>query len=129
MSQILEMKFGVGALGTRTIKNSGGDLYHLQLWVGSCSGLCSQKAPVYAIEFGLTGNHAGENGVWDSKDTPILTSDVPTPLFYDGSFFILSDLRKTISSEAQSGKVEWSCNYLVNINGGLQPLAMGKSTQ
>ena len=27
------MKFGVGALGTRAIKNSGGDLYHLQLWV------------------------------------------------------------------------------------------------
>ena len=70
-----------------------------------------KKAPVYAIELGLTGNHAGENGlVWDSKDTPILTSDVPTPLFYDGSFFILSDLRKTLSRvKPKSGKVEWSC--------------------
>jgi len=37
-----------------------------------------------------------------------LSSDVPTPAFYDGDFFVLSDVRKSLSRvEPRSGKPKW----------------------
>jgi outer membrane protein assembly factor BamB len=46
---------------------------------------------------------------WDTKNTPTLTSDVPTPLFYKEKFFILSDLKKTLARvNPTDGMVEWS---------------------
>jgi len=47
--------------------------------------------------------------LWTSKEERSVTSDVPTPAFYDGDFFVLSDLTKTLSRvEPKSGKVKWS---------------------
>ena len=38
-----------------------------------------------------------------------MPSDVPTPLFYRGDFFILSDLRKNLSRvDPTTGKSSWS---------------------
>ncbi len=70
-----------------------------------------KKAPVFAINLGLQGSHSGKSGLaWDTKTQPVLTSDVPTPLFYDESFFILSDLRKTLSRvDPKDGQILWSC--------------------
>ena len=73
--------------------------------------VCAPKrAPVFAVKLGLKGNHSGSSGmVWETKDNPTLTSDVPTPLFYKGKFFILSDLKKNLSRvNPQTGKIEWS---------------------
>ena len=76
-----------------------------------------KKAPVYAIETGLSGTHSGEDGLaWSTEDQPILTSDVPTPLYYRDKFFVLSDLRKVLSRvNPKNGKLEWSlelpCKY------------------
>ena len=69
-----------------------------------------KKAPVFAIKWGLKGVHSGASGLsWNTQDKPTLTSDVPTPLFYDEKFFILSDLRKTLARvDPESGKIEWS---------------------
>jgi outer membrane protein assembly factor BamB len=69
-----------------------------------------KKAPIFAAKLGLKGTHTGKNGlVWDSADSPTLTSDVPTPLYYRGKFFILSDLRKSLSRvDPLTGKIEWS---------------------
>jgi len=69
-----------------------------------------KKAPVYAAKIGLKGTHSGENGqVWNSGKNSVLTSDVPTPLYYKGHFYILSDLRKAISKvEPESGKILWT---------------------
>ncbi|MED5282046.1 MAG: PQQ-binding-like beta-propeller repeat protein [Verrucomicrobiota bacterium] len=69
-----------------------------------------KKAPVYAIEAGLSGSHSGEDGLaWSTEDQPILTSDVPTPLYYRDKFFVLSDLRKVLSRvNPKNGKLEWS---------------------
>jgi outer membrane protein assembly factor BamB len=69
-----------------------------------------KKAPVFAAKLGLKGNIQGNAGlVWNSAETPTLTSDVPTPLFYDGYFYILSDLRKSLSRvEPKTGKTIWS---------------------
>ena len=38
-----------------------------------------------------------------------MTSDVPTPAYYDGDFFVLSDVRKSLSRvEPKTGKVKWT---------------------
>ena len=69
-----------------------------------------KKAPVYAIKSGLVGNHGPTSGLaWNSTGKDDLTSDVPTPLFYENKFFILSDLKKSLSRvNPVSGVVEWS---------------------
>ncbi|MDA8775483.1 PQQ-binding-like beta-propeller repeat protein, partial [Opitutales bacterium] len=69
-----------------------------------------KKAPIFAINEGLRGTHKGTNGLsWQTKSEPNLTSDVPTPLFYEDKFFILSDLKKVLSRvEPGNGEVDWS---------------------
>ena len=69
-----------------------------------------KKAPVFAAKLGLSGTHEGESGlVWSSAKNETLTTDVPTPLYYDGKFFILSDLRKNLSRvHPKTGEIEWS---------------------
>ena len=66
--------------------------------------VCAPKrAPVYAMNL--------ETGalVWKSEERSVVTSDVPTPAFFGGSFFVLSDVRKALSRvEAKTGKVLWS---------------------
>ncbi len=71
---------------------------------------CAPKRnPVYALK-------AGQNGVlddgglaWVSRDIREVSSDVPTPAYYDGDFFILSDVRKALSRvEPSTGKVKWT---------------------
>ncbi|MDG1138767.1 MAG: PQQ-binding-like beta-propeller repeat protein [Opitutales bacterium] len=72
--------------------------------------VCAPKrAPVYAIRSGLVGNHGPKSGlIWNSSDKDDLTSDVPTPLFYENKFFILSDLKKSLSRvDPSTGEVEW----------------------
>jgi len=73
--------------------------------VGSGVALvCAPKrAPVYAI------NLDDASVAWVSDDRSPVTSDVPTPLFYQGKFFVLSDVRKMLSRvDPKSGEVEWS---------------------
>ncbi|MCK5643637.1 MAG: alpha/beta hydrolase fold domain-containing protein, partial [Gammaproteobacteria bacterium] len=71
--------------------------------------VCPPKnTPVYAIR---PPTDAGKAATveWVSTEERDLTSDVPTPAFYDGDFFILSDLRDYLSrAEPATGKVKWS---------------------
>ena len=69
-----------------------------------------KKAPVFAAKAGLKGTHSGENGqVWNSGPNSVVTTDVPTPLFYKGKFYVLSDLRKAMSRvDPTTGKIEWT---------------------
>jgi outer membrane protein assembly factor BamB len=71
---------------------------------------CAPKnAPVYAIKAGGTGKLDEESLAWKSEPQRGVTSDVPTPLFYLGDFFVLSDLRKNLTRiEPRTGKVKWS---------------------
>jgi outer membrane protein assembly factor BamB len=71
--------------------------------------VCAPKnAPVYAIRAGGSGVLDDSAVAWNSEDAPEVTSDVPTPAFYDGDFFVLSDLRKSLSRvEPNTGKVKW----------------------
>jgi outer membrane protein assembly factor BamB len=70
---------------------------------------CGPKnAPIYAIRPGGSGVLNDSAIAWDSEDVLEVTSDVPTPAFYDGDFFVLSDLRDSLSRvEPRTGKVKW----------------------
>jgi len=68
-----------------------------------------KREPVFAVKAGGAGT-LGEGGMaWKSDGRGAVTSDVPTPLFYRGRFYVLSDIRKTISCvEPADGKIVWS---------------------
>jgi outer membrane protein assembly factor BamB len=72
---------------------------------------CAPKnAPIYAVKAGLEGTHEGQDGLaWattPSKEAP-LTSDVATPLFYQGRFYVIDHgpTRSLSCIDPASGKV------------------------
>ncbi len=71
---------------------------------------CGPKnSPIYAIKPTGTGVLDDSAIAWVSRDVREVSADVPTPAFYDGDFFILSDLRKALSRvEPLTGKVKWT---------------------
>ncbi|MCD6052431.1 MAG: outer rane biosis protein BamB [Verrucomicrobia bacterium] len=72
---------------------------------GVILGCAPKKSPIYAVKAGASGD-AG--WLWTSEVREV-TSDVPTPLFYDGDFIVLSDVTSTISRvEPKTGKVKWT---------------------
>lgn len=67
-----------------------------------------KREPVYAVRADGKGRLTDEAVAWKSEGQPDVTSDVPTPLFYQGDFFILSDLRKTLARvDPVTGKPKW----------------------
>lgn len=71
---------------------------------------CAPKRdPIYAIRANSQGMLDQKAVAWTTADAKDVTSDVPTPAFQDGDFFVLSDLRKAVSRvEAKTGKLKWS---------------------
>lgn len=71
--------------------------------------ICAPKGdPVYAIEAGRNGTVPDTSLLWTSEGKEV-TSDVPTPLFYDGYFYILNGRNKFLSCvHPSSGNVIWS---------------------
>ncbi|MBN1818346.1 MAG: PQQ-binding-like beta-propeller repeat protein [Sedimentisphaerales bacterium] len=71
---------------------------------------CGPKnAPIFAIEPKGRGTLNDSAVKWSSGDVRDMTSDVPTPAFYDGDFFVLSDLRRVLMRvDGATGKVKWS---------------------
>lgn len=68
-----------------------------------------KREPVFAIKAGAKGTLDTSDIAWSTDDERDLTSDVPTPLFYQGDFFILSDLRKTLARvDPATGKPKWT---------------------
>ncbi len=78
--------------------------------------VCAPKGePLYAVEANGGGHRVPVVGggrrpnAWVSHGVRELSSDVPTPAFYDGDFFVLSDVRKSLSRvEPRSGKPKWT---------------------
>jgi outer membrane protein assembly factor BamB len=71
---------------------------------------CAPKNyPVFAVKVGLEGVHQDESGLaWRSPERSPITSDVPTPLYYQDRFYILSDLRRSITCvNPADGEVVW----------------------
>jgi outer membrane protein assembly factor BamB len=67
-----------------------------------------KREPIFAIKAGASGTLPASQTAWDTAAAPDLTTDVPTPLFYQGDFFVLSDLRKTLARvDPATGKAKW----------------------
>ncbi len=68
-----------------------------------------KNSPVYAVKAGLKGTHEGTDGLLWKSDPKQMTSDVPTPAFADGSFFVVSDQRNrnVARVEPRTGKILW----------------------
>lgn len=71
--------------------------------------LCVPKGqPAYAIKTDGDGVRNDDAIAWTTREQKKVTSEVPTPAFYDGNFFVLSDSRKTLSCVvAKTGEVKW----------------------
>jgi outer membrane protein assembly factor BamB len=73
--------------------------------------VCAPKrSPIYAIRPNSEGVLDESAITWISKNNEKeRSSDVPTPAYYDGDFFILNDLGKHLSRvEPRSGKIKWT---------------------
>jgi outer membrane protein assembly factor BamB len=70
---------------------------------------CAPKGdPIYAISDALKGDHSSTKPLWKSDDNRDLSSDVCTPAFYDGKFYVQHDKRRVLSCvEPKTGKVIW----------------------
>jgi hypothetical protein len=68
-----------------------------------------KRAPVFAARAGGAGDLGTQGLAWQSEDRSEVTSDVPTPLFYEGKFYVLSDVRRSLSCvEPATGKPLWT---------------------
>ena len=73
--------------------------------------VCAPKrAPVYAVTLGGSGRLSADALVWQSKGRPNpVSSDVPTPAFHEGHFYVLSDVQSALSKvRAKDGEVVWT---------------------
>ncbi|MGD0536385.1 MAG: PQQ-binding-like beta-propeller repeat protein [Verrucomicrobiota bacterium] len=71
---------------------------------------CGPKgSPVFAIKAGGSGKLDDGTIAWRTDAQRQITSDVPTPLFYLGDFFVLSDLKKNLTRlDPATGQIKWS---------------------
>ncbi|MBM3878472.1 MAG: hypothetical protein FJ387_01965 [Verrucomicrobia bacterium] len=71
---------------------------------------CAPKgSPVYAIKTGGDGVLPDSAIAWQTDEQREVSSDVPTPLFYLGDFFVLNDLRRALTRlDPRTGAVKWT---------------------
>lgn len=73
--------------------------------------VCAPKrAPVYAVKLDGNGELKPDALAWQSSGRPnAVSSDVPTPAYEDGHFYVLSDVRSALSKvRAKDGEVIWT---------------------
>ncbi len=78
---------------------------------GGVALVCApKKAPVYAVRLGGEGLLGQDGLAWRSEGRPNpVSSDVPTPLFYQDAFFVASDVREALSKvKPADGSVLWT---------------------
>lgn len=76
---------------------------------GVVLGCGPKKEPIYAVKLGAKGDVSTSGLAWKSEDRGPVTTDVPTPLFYRGRFYIVSDVRKNITCvNPKDGSTVWS---------------------
>lgn len=82
------------------------------LGAGSVVLACGPKgAPVFAIKAGLKGTHEDDALAWVSTEREV-SSDVSTPLLYDGSVYVLNSDRKVlVRLEPATGKIIWQGGF------------------
>lgn len=76
---------------------------------GVVLGCGPKREPVYAVRLNGAGDVSESGLAWKSQERGDVTTDVPTPLFYHGKFYVLSDVKKNISCvQPEDGKVLWT---------------------
>jgi outer membrane protein assembly factor BamB len=76
---------------------------------GVVLGCGPKKKPVFAVKAGMNGDVTANGMAWHSEQRGQVTSDVPTPLFYKGRFYVASDVEKAMSCvDPKDGKVIWT---------------------
>ena len=73
--------------------------------------VCAPKrAPVFAVRLGGEGDLGADALLWQSEGRPNpVSSDVPTPAYQDGAFYVLSDVQYALSKVvAKTGEVLWT---------------------
>jgi outer membrane protein assembly factor BamB len=77
---------------------------------GGLALICGPKAKqVYAVKVGGQGDVSESGLAWTSVERGPVTTDVPTPLFYKGRFYVLSDLRKNLTCvNPKDGSIVWT---------------------
>jgi outer membrane protein assembly factor BamB len=87
--------------------------------------LCAPKRdPIYAVKAGGTGLLDDRAIAWASRELREISADVPTPAYYDGDFFVLSDVRKCLSRvEPRTGEVKWTVPTPGRVKYEASPLA------
>lgn len=91
---------------------------------GVVLGCAPKRDPIYAIKLDGAGVLDDSDVAWISRDAKEVSSDVPTPAFYDGDFFVLSDVRKCLSRvEPRTGKVKWTVPTPGRVKYEASPLA------
>ena len=70
-----------------------------------------KRAPIYAVKAGLNGQLGEKDLAWTSSNevnSEHVSSDVSTPLFYRGRFYVVNSDRKSVCCvEPKSGKLLW----------------------
>ncbi|HYT91060.1 MAG TPA: PQQ-binding-like beta-propeller repeat protein [Gemmataceae bacterium] len=75
---------------------------------GGVALACGPKgAPVYAVRLGKQGNLDDSAISWKSAERDI-SSDVSTPLFYQGRFYVLNSDKRSLACVEPSGTVVWN---------------------
>lgn len=71
---------------------------------------CAPKGePVFAVRLGQSGTLNDDALAWTTQGSRDLTTDVPTPAFAYNDFFILSDIRNSISRvDSATGEIKWT---------------------
>jgi len=85
---------------------------------------CAPKgSPIYAFKAGAKGTQTDSVLAWKSTDREV-TSDVSTPVFYKGRFYVLDGDRRKISRVApETGKADWIGDLDSRINIQASPTA------
>ena len=74
---------------------------------------CGPKgAPVFAIKLGGKGDLGPAGILWNSESNREITSDVPTPLYYQGLFYVLNGGKKSLSAvDPKTGTAVWTGQF------------------
>jgi outer membrane protein assembly factor BamB len=92
---------------------------------GVVLGCGPKRAPIYAVKAGSNGDLDDTALAWVSQDRDVST-DVSTPLFYKGRFYVLNTDRQVISClEPSDGRVLWKGNLETRAKLESSPTAAG----
>ena len=76
---------------------------------GVVLGCGPKNAPVFAIKLGGNGDLGDKGILWNSESNREITTDVPTPLYYQGLFYVLNGGKKSISAvDPKTGTALWT---------------------